>query len=169
MIYFVSGRIKPRRLWILLILVYCIFSCTETPPPRPVVIPKIEEPDFSITSIKILQAELVNTRLTMKLHIDNPNPFPVDLSSFRYELYGEGRFWADGTEKNVCTVPASGYTEKDLYLVMNFIDMKRDILDKIINMERVDYRFTGTVEIVAKDMAAFTKTFDLKGESEVDR
>ena len=116
-----------------------------------------------------MQAELINTRLKVKLRIENPNPFPVSLSSFKYELYGEGRFWADGTEKNVFTVPASDFTEKELFLVMNFIDMRRDLLDKVIEMKSVAYRFTGTVEINAENMPLLSKRFNMEGESEVIR
>jgi LEA14-like dessication related protein len=155
-------------LGIVFILALC--SCKETPEPQSEPLPQlphIQEPDLSISSIKILQAELVNTRLRVQIRIDNPNPFPVTLSSFVYELYGEGRFWADGKEKNVYTVPAGGYAEKELFLVMNFIDMRRDILDKVIAMDRVKYRFKGTVEISAVDLPFITKNFNLEGESEV--
>ena len=154
----------------LVILVLCICSCKEAPQPvkpPPVQKPVIREPSFSITSIKILQAELINTRLKVLLRIDNPNSFPVTLSSFSYELYGEGRFWADGAVKDVFTVPASGYSEKDLFLVMNFIDMRRDLLDKVIAMEMVKYRFTGAVEINAENMPVLSRSFNLEGESEV--
>ena len=161
-----------RYFKIAFILVFCIFSCKDTPvPPKapPVVVPAIREPVFSISSIKIMQAELVNTRLKVKIRIENPNSFPVELSSFKYELFGEGRFWADGIEKNVFTVPASGFAEKDLFLVMNFIDMKRDLLDKVIAMDMVKYRFAGSVTINAEDMPILNKNFNLEGESEVTR
>jgi len=166
----VRGRFFPLNIILVCALGFCVFSCRDTPvvqsvpAPRP---PLIQEPSFSITSIKIQQAELVNTRLKVKLRIDNLNPFPVTLSSFKYELYGDGRFWAGGTEKNVFTVPASSYSEKDLFLVMNFIDMKRDLLDRIIAMESVAYRFAGSVEINAEDKPVLTQTFNLEGESEV--
>ena len=158
------------RFFVVLAAGLCFFSCKETPAvqSRPA-LPLVREPVFSVSSIKILQAELVNTRLKVKLRIENPNPFPVTLSSFEYELYGEGLFWADGTEKNVFTVPASGFAEKDLFLVMNFIDMKRDLLDKVIAMEMVAYRFAGTVKINAGDLPIAANTFSLEGESEVTR
>ena len=154
------------RFLVFFVLALFAFSCKNTPNSSA---PKILEPDFSVSSIIILQAELVNTRLKVKLRIENPNPFPVSLSSLNYELYGEGSFWADGTEKNIFTVPASDFMEKDLYLVMNFIDTKRDLLDKVIALESVMYRFAGTVVISVMDMPVLTKNFNLEGESEVIR
>jgi LEA14-like dessication related protein len=163
-------RSSLRRAAAIIVMVLCVFACKETPPPKAKpAIPRIAEPKFSITAITILQDNLVNTRLKVTLRIENPNAFPVALSSFEYELYGEGQFWADGAEKNVVSVEALSRTEKDLLLVMNFIDMKRDLLDKVIAMELVNYRFTGTVAINAANMPLLLKNFDLEGESEVSR
>jgi len=133
--------------------------------------PYVREPVFSITSITILQAELINTRLKVRIRVENPNYFPVELFSFAYSLYGAGRFWADGTEKNACTIAPFESIEKDLFLVMNFIDMRRDLLDQVIAMKNVSYRFTGTAEIgTAVDyLPLYTKPFDLQGESAVER
>jgi LEA14-like dessication related protein len=94
-----------------------------------------------------MQAELINTRFRVSLRIDNPNFFPVALSSFGYELYGEGRFWADGEEQDVLYIPAKGSAETNLFLLMNFINMKRHLLDEVIAMQLVRYRFTGEVEV----------------------
>ena len=80
-----------------LALCWCGACATRPPaeePPAPVVpvivpeepAPELLEPVFSIASIAILQAELVNTRFKVRLRIDNPNSVPLELSSFNYEL-----------------------------------------------------------------------------------
>jgi len=116
-----------------------------------------------------MQAELINTRFFVRLRIDNPNPFPVTLSSFSYKLYGSGLFWAEGIDTSEWIVPAMESSEKELFLIMNFIETRRDLLDRVIAMQWVSYQFTGMVEINAPDMPVFTKNFDLRGESEVTR
>jgi LEA14-like dessication related protein len=133
------------------------------------VFPRIREPEFTITSIAILQAELINTRFRVSLRIDNPNVFPVDLSSFGYELYGEGRFWAEGAEQDVLHIPAHGSEETKLFLVMNFINMKRSLLDEIIAMRQVRYRFTGEVLVGTgvPYLPQFHMDFDKSGNSAV--
>jgi LEA14-like dessication related protein len=133
--------------------------------------PRIREPHFSIVSIAIMQAELINTRFKVKVRIKNPNPFPLTFSSFSYELYGHGRFWADGSEADIYTIPENGETEEDLFLVMNFINMQRNLLDQVIAMRNVRYRFTGKAEIgtgVAY-LPSFAAAFDIQGDSEVVR
>jgi LEA14-like dessication related protein len=116
-----------------------------------------------------LKAELINTRFRVSLKVDNPNPFPMELSSFVYELYGEGRFWADGREKNVLKIPALETAETRLFLVMNFIDMKRSLLDQIINLQDVNYRFKGEalVRTEVDYLPQFRTVFDLSGYSQV--
>ncbi|GHT65762.1 hypothetical protein FACS1894110_08300 [Spirochaetia bacterium] len=105
--------------------------------------PRIQEPEFTVTSIAIMQGDLINTRFRVDLRVDNPNPFPVDLAAFGYELYGTGRFWAGGKERNVLEIPARDSAETRLFLVTNFIGMQRGLLDQVIAQGQVPYRFTG--------------------------
>jgi LEA14-like dessication related protein len=133
--------------------------------------PRIQAPKFTITSIAIMQAELINTRFRVDLRIDNPNVFPVELSSLQYELYGSGRFWADGKEKSTLKVPPGGSAETRLMLVMNFIDMRRELLDEIIALRQVPYRFTGEAQVDTgiTMLPGFKMDFDQSGYSAVVR
>jgi LEA14-like dessication related protein len=132
-------------------------------------LPRIQEPRFTITSIAVRKAELINTRFKVTLRIDNPNGFPLKLGAFKYELYGEGRLWADGTMRDILDIPALGFAETDIALVMNFINMRRELLDQIIALKRVRYRFTGelTVETGIDYLPQFRMGFEGSGNSEV--
>jgi LEA14-like dessication related protein len=129
----------------------------------------VQAPDFRITEIAILKAELINTRFRVALTIDNPNPFPVELSAFSYVLYGNGRLWSDGTEKDVFTVPPKSSTGANLYLIMNFINMERNLLDQIIRLQDVNYHFTGEAQVLTgvEYLPRFNTGFNLSGYSEV--
>jgi LEA14-like dessication related protein len=133
------------------------------------VFPRIREPVFSIASIAVSQAELINTRFRVSLRIDNPNLFPVTLSAFKYELYGDGLYWAGGQEKNLLLIPGMGSAETKLFLSMNFINMRRHLLDEIIALRNVKYRFTGDVEVCIDIpwLPCFKMKFDHSGYSEV--
>jgi LEA14-like dessication related protein len=131
--------------------------------------PRIRQPEFSITTLAVVQAELINTRFKVKLRIDNPNNFPLELSALNYELYGAGRFWADGKETKVMEIPPQGFTEKDLFLLMNFMNMKREVLDQVIALQTVRYRFAGDVMVNTEIeyLPQFTMHFDRSGNSPV--
>ena len=131
--------------------------------------PGVQPPEFSITAIAILKAELINTRFRVSLNIDNPNPFPVELAAFGYELYGNGRLWADGLERNIIRVNGKSTLKGDLFLIMNFINMRRDLLDQIIALVDVNYRFKGEAQVSTEVeyLPKFTSGFNLSGYSEV--
>jgi LEA14-like dessication related protein len=131
--------------------------------------PRIREPEFSITAVAIMKAELINTRLKVKLRVDNPNGFPVELSSFSYELYGGGHFWADGEETAAFRIPPRTSAETELSLVMNFINMRRDLLDRIVSMGQVNYRLTGKAAVSTNQelLPCFPVSFDRSGNSAV--
>ena len=140
-----------RKLLVFLGVFFLLTACKSAPqrgsPPAAPDSFEVKEPAVTITSIKILQADLINTRIKLSLRIDNPNTFPITLSSFRYELYGDGRLWTNGIEKNLAVVPAKGFAETSLDFEMNFIGMKRRLLDDIIAMREVHYRITGSMEM----------------------
>jgi LEA14-like dessication related protein len=133
------------------------------------VFPRIKAPEFNITSIVILKAELINTRFKVRLRIDNPNLFPVDLASFTYELYSSGRLWADGEEQETLHIPAKGSADTDLFLLMNFINMRRDLLDQVIALRQVRYRFKGeaVVDTHIEYLPSFLMAYDCSGLSNV--
>jgi len=180
-----GSSFSPLRFFTLaIILCFILSACKSAPPvepaaPEPDPLPVVEEaeaveivilpPVFKITSIAILKAELINTRFRVGLRIENQNAFPLELSAFSYALYGNGLLWADGTEKNVLRVNANSALEGNLFLLMNFINMKRDLLDQIIALEDVNYRFKGEAQVSVgiEDFPAFTSSFDLSGYSVV--
>jgi LEA14-like dessication related protein len=131
--------------------------------------PVISEPVFSIVSIKMKRAELINTRLKVALRVDNPNIFPVAFRSMSYELFGEGRSWADGVVENLVLVEGGGSAEAELSMTMNFIDMNRALLDRFIRLDKVSYRLKGEVVVgTGLDfLPEFRMKFDKAGVSSV--
>jgi LEA14-like dessication related protein len=131
--------------------------------------PRVREPEVAVTAIAIMKAELINTRFKVSLRINNPNFFPVELSALSYELYGGGRLWAGGTRAEAIKVAAQGSETADVFLVMNFIGMRRELLDQVIALRRVQYRFAGesTVSTGIAYIPQFRMKFDLSGNSEV--
>ncbi|MDR2797029.1 MAG: LEA type 2 family protein [Treponema sp.] len=133
------------------------------------VFPRIREPQFTVTKIVVNQGELINIRLKVGLRIDNPNNFPLELSSLAYEFYGDEQFWANGTDPAVRRIPAQGSTQTQIFMVMNFIDMNRKLLEDILVAKRVYYHFTGEVAVLTtiEYLPRFYVDFDLSGNSVV--
>jgi LEA14-like dessication related protein len=149
--------------------------CFDSTPPEKIEVsnlagfPGVQAPEFLIGEIAILQAELVNTLFRVAIQIVNPNPFPVELSTFSYELYGNGMFWADGAERDIIHIPGATTLHGNLFMMMNFIDMNRNLLEQIINLVDVNYRFTGEAQVSTgvEYLPSFSTVFDLSGYSQV--
>ncbi len=133
--------------------------------------PRVMPPVLVICSIRILKDELINTRLGVDLEVRNPNAFPLAFASLDYRLYGEGRYWASGSLSQPFVVPEVGSSTASLYLTMNFTDMDRSLLDRVIKLSVVDYRLTGTGRIGTglEFLPEFALPFDLSGRVGVDR
>jgi len=133
--------------------------------------PVIREPKVSIKSIKILRSVLINTTLKLTLTLENPNGFPVEFRSLAYKLYGEGRPWADGRAEAALLVPGQTELDTELLIIMNFIDMKRDLLDMVNQLRTVNYRLKGETLIGTgmEFLPEFRMGFDERGSTEVLR
>jgi LEA14-like dessication related protein len=131
--------------------------------------PRIREPSLDIISIAIVQADLVNTQFKANVRIDNPNMFAVNLLSLGYDLYGGGTLWSSGKGKCLLEIPARSSANTDLRFSMNFINMKRNLLDDIIAMRQVAYRFSGEAEVETgiEWLPSFQMAFERSGRSEV--
>ena len=138
-----------------------------------VVIPEIVvlEPEFEVVSIRILQADIVVTEFETVLRITNPNSFALDINSLTYELFGNGTSWAKGSRKNILRVPANGATETKFNFEMNFINMNRRLLDDVIAMRQIRYRFKGDAvgNAVIPSIPPFRMNYDCSGLSDVKR
>jgi len=139
------------------------------PEPEPEIVVEVQEPVFEIVSIVIIQADLVNTQFETVLKVSNPNSFALSLSSIKYQLYGNGLFWADGTGNDILQVPANSSRETKFRFTMNFINMNRRLLDDIIAMRQVRYRFRGEalVQPDVPNQPPFVMDFDCAGLSDV--
>jgi LEA14-like dessication related protein len=131
--------------------------------------PRIREPKFTVTTIVVNQVELINVRLRVGLRIDNPNKFPLKLSSLTYAFYGDDHFWANGTDPAARHIPAEGSTQTQILMMMNFIDMNRKLLEDILTTKRIYYHFTGEAAVFTtiEYLPHFSMDFELSGNSVV--
>jgi LEA14-like dessication related protein len=159
-----------RKYLVLLAVFFLLTACKSSPGSSAALnIKQVEEPQFAITSITILQADLINTRLKLSLKIDNPNIIPITLSSLHYELYGNDRFWTSGVKKDLPVIPAQSSSEVSFEFEMNFSNMRRQLLDDIIALRQVHYRIVGYVDVETgiSRLPDFRINFDYSGDSEV--
>ena len=158
------------RKFFLILCALLFITCKSQPKPAELPV-EVIEPKFEVVSIFIIQADLVVTEFEAVIKVDNPNNFAADLSSVKYELYGNNLFWAGGVANDILHIPANSSAETKFYFSMNFINMGRRLLDDIIAMRRVNYRFKGQAEVKPNvpKIHAFNVDFDCFGFSDVKK
>jgi LEA14-like dessication related protein len=158
------------RNFLVLFTVFILISCKSQPQKAEESI-EILEPEFDVVSIYIIQADIVVTEFEAVIKIVNPNDFSVELSSINYELYGNSRFWSGGSANDILIIPANSSAETRFTFEMNFINMNRRLLDDVIAMRQVFYRFKGVAQLrpVISNASVFSAAFDCSGYSEVRR
>jgi len=157
-----------RKFLFFLLSIYLLAGCKSQKPVPPEVV-EVIEPAFDVISIAVIQADLINTQFEAVIKIDNPNVFAVNLSSLGYELYGNGKLWADGKGIDVLYIPAKSSCQTEFRFSMNFINMSRPLLDDIIAKRQVRYRFAGNVDVkpVIPNTESFNMNFERSGLSGV--
>ena len=125
------------------------------------IIPRIQEPEFTITAIAVSWAE--ETRFRVNLQIANPNGFPLELSSLTYSFYGDGAFWADGKKELLLHIPAGGFAETQVFLMTSALEPRLLWRDDLDQLKQVQYRLTGESMIHTNIifLPAFRMDFDL--------
>ena len=138
---------------------------------NPIAKPDITNPLFEVVSIAVIQADIVVTEFETILKITNPNNFAMDLKSLTYELFGRDSSWAKGSVKDILRIPAEGSAETRFVFEMNFINMSRSLLDDVVAMRQVQYRFKGNAEVHPElpRVQPFVINYDCSGFSEVKR
>ncbi len=134
-------------------------------------VPRLILPALAIESITVRKMELINTKLKVDIVVRNENYFPLVLDAFDYALYGEGRFWARGRTAEEIVVAARSDKKIALELVMNFADMDRSVLDKVIYMKQVLCRLSGRIRLrtTLEFLPEFELPFSVEGEAPVAR
>lgn len=104
--------------------------------------PKLETPKLSLQGIRMLEANLFEQRLEVRLRVQNPNDreLPVRGLDLEFELGGEK--FATGVSAREFTVPALGEAEFDMRVTANVAtallrmlragDGRRETLDYVI-------------------------------------
>ena len=158
-----------RKILLLILIPLLLLACKSKP--QAIGQPDLEiiEPEFEVVSIHILQADIVVTEFETVLKITNPNTFAMNLTELTYELYGNGAFWASGKGTDLLHIPASSSIETKFIFSMNFINMNRRLLDDVIAMRNIQYRFKGEalVQPVIPNVQSFKMSYDCSGFSEV--
>ena len=88
--------------FIFLLLLFAMVSACADLGIKPITYPTV-----SLSSLQLLNASLSEQSYEIQLQIDNPNTFPLPLTTIDYELTLNDTVFAKGTNEEAVTIPAN--------------------------------------------------------------
>jgi len=131
--------IPARRALPLLLLTVALSSCA-------LLVPRLQTPTLSIESVQILQANLLQQRLRVRVRVENPNDRSLPVRGLSYTVYLAGQEFATGVSDAGFDVPALGTAEFNMDVTAN----AAGALFALLNGSRdrgIDYTMKGRVEL----------------------
>ena len=148
--------IKYFRQWILIIIVGILAGCANLPL-QPI------SPQVSLADFRLVNLGLIEQNYLLKLHLKNPNPFPLPINSLNYQLQINDQIFAKGMSNKAVSIPASGEEFFVLQVASNLMRTIGQFSDlKTLLNRNFNYRLSGNVNVI--DSGLFQLPFEYQGE-----
>jgi LEA14-like dessication related protein len=110
---------------------------------------KPEPPKISVKSLEVVKSGWPKQHFKLRLHVKNPNAFPLSFASLNFKLYINKKQFATGDSNPDTTLPAFGEQCLSINIVSNLMDVLDGWKDwkKAIKERNFNYRIVGNVTI----------------------
>jgi LEA14-like dessication related protein len=115
-----------------------------------VLTPRFTTPTLTVASVQVEGGDLLEQRLKVRVHVENPNDRRLPIRAVAYTLEIEGQPFASGESTASFVVPALGAAEFDMNLTTNMAGTLMRLLVRGPDALRsVSYHFTGKISLSA--------------------
>ncbi len=127
--------------------------------------PLPRRPGIAITAIEVGRFDFGGAEALVKLRIDNPNPFGIDVRRFDYALEVEGEPWARARLDRAAHLNPGDAIELELPLEVDFSDIGGALFQALTQLRPLDYRLRGemALETTLEQMPELQIPFDQIG------
>lgn len=128
---------KAARLSLLATL---LWGCAILPPGA-------EPLQVTLSDVRLVDATLLEQTYRLRLRLNNPNPFDVDIVGLQYTLEMNGRDFASGVSNQQLTVPQLGSAQVDVDAVSSLAGIYRQIIALQQSKDTLTYRMRGALYV----------------------
>jgi LEA14-like dessication related protein len=110
--------------------------------------PKLTTPTLTVASVQVEGGDLLEQRLKVRVHVENPNDRRLPIKGVVYTLEIEGQSFASGESAASFVVPALGATEFDMNVTTNMAGTLMRLLARGPDaLQSVSYHLTGKISL----------------------
>lgn len=121
-----------------------IVACSSLP--RQLAPPRVE-----LVELRLLQAGFDGQRFAVRLLLDNPNPIPIPVRSFEFDVRLAGEGLLDGRSIAPFTMPAGGSHAVDVEIFSNLVSSATRLLALVQGPQNtLDYEIQGELTLDAR-------------------
>jgi LEA14-like dessication related protein len=109
----------------------------------------ISTPEIQLRDVKVMGLGFKNQTFMLSFDIHNPNPFPLPVNHFRYDVRLDGQRFASGETPSDLSVPASGDTQFAISVELDLLTTAPQLLSIVRNGVRtaIPYEVEGRLGI----------------------
>lgn len=105
-----------------------------------------QPPRVSLAALQLVDADLSHARLNVRLELDNPNPYALDIRGADYRLTLNGVEVSRGRSGRPVRIAAHGRGYLDIDLVASYLDLLK-LLRGMEGADTIDYLLEGTLDL----------------------
>ena len=110
-------------------------------------LPNIKLPKVKVDGLKVAKLNLTGAELELKLAVDNPNFFGINLNKLNYNFAVNNSTWGSGVAEQLLTVGEKSTGIVRIPLQLNFLEMGMSIYNLLTNNQPLDYQFNAQLDV----------------------
>lgn len=137
-----------------------ILGETEIPVEKQGKLPMVKLPKLNVQDLTIDNISLSSADVNLKLRLDNPNGFGLNIDQLNYDLIINGSQWAVGKALQDVNIKEKGITELSIPISLNIGQIGRSAYQILSGSESVAYKLKGNFQFNALHKLLGTTDFD---------
>ncbi|ACL72671.1 LEA type 2 family protein [Thioalkalivibrio sulfidiphilus] len=124
---------------------------------------RTEPPRVHLVGMQLQQAELFEQRYLLRLRIQNPNDFPLNIRGLDFQVQVNGERFADGVSSQTLQIPGFGEGLAEVTVSSSLWSLTRQLRDMGEGgLEQMEYRIFGRIALTGHALpVSFESTGDL--------
>jgi len=148
--------IVPTNIISLIFSLLTLTACTSVGDLKS--ISDVIKPTVKVANTQIEKFSMDDVDLTVNLDVDNPNPVPINLAGFDYELLINNKQFTQGTQNKSSSIAAAGVSKlavpinikfSELFKIFKDFDALNEMNYEIKTVTRLDLPFVGVYPVSA--------------------
>jgi len=134
-------------------------------------LPLLKRPKIQVAAIKLNKLNFTGADLSLKVTLNNPNPFAFNLNKLNYILNINGAKWLDGHATETMQVLAKKESILNIPISLNFLQIGRSVGQLLNGNQPLAYNFKGDLNLTSGMplLGEVNLPFDRHGEIQLQR